>query len=84
MKPAETFPPIEFIADECEARGWTLRDLAERMGGDTDLNHCTLDLMTTRDKRLRMDLETATKLGVAFGTGPEVWMNLDKMWRDAT
>lgn len=62
------------------AGGWTLDDLADRMGGNVDVNRCTLDIMTLRDPRMNLGQETADALGRAFGTGPEVWLNLDAAW----
>lgn len=75
------FHVAEFIFDEaCEARGWSLDELAERMGGDSKTNRCVLDLLTLRDPRCFLDRETADGLSRAFGTGWELWMNLDASW----
>ena len=72
---AEVFPPGEFIQEEMEARGWTQEELASIMG---------------RPRRLVNELisgargitaATAHDLGEAFGTGPEVWMNLESTYR---
>lgn len=73
--PVEAFPPGEFIKDELEARGWEQRDLAEIMG---------------RPERLVSELiggkraltpETAQQLGQAFGTGAQLWLNLESAYR---
>jgi HTH-type transcriptional regulator/antitoxin HigA len=73
--PVETFPPGEFIKDELAARGWEQRDLAEIMG---------------RPERLVSELiagkraltpETAQQLGQAFGTGAQLWLNLESAYR---
>ena len=73
--PAEVFPPGEFIRDEIEARGWTQTDLAEVLGRPFRLVNEILS-----GKRA-ITPETARGLGEAFGTGPELWMNLEAGYR---
>lgn len=76
----------EYLADELAARGWTSRDLAERMGGDVDVNHCTIDLTLVAARsnpgheirRATIDRETAEAWAKVFGTNAETWMNLDR------
>lgn len=85
MIPAECFPVGEYIADELEARGWTTRDLAERMGGDVDLNQCTIELTIAcgvSHPQVSMGTETAQGLSRAFGTSADVWLNLDRAYRE--
>ena len=80
--PAEVFPVGEFIRDELHARRWRVRDLALRMGGDVDVNHCTLDfLMLAPRPGYPLGTEMAGKLAQAFGTTPELWLNLDAAWQ---
>ncbi len=82
--PAEVFPPGEFIQEEIEARGWTIRELAERMGGNVDENHCCLELLIYAPmKNMILDDETAAQIGAAFGTSAKLWINLDRSWRSA-
>lgn len=81
-KPAEVFHPWVFIADELLARGWSMSDLAKRMGGDPDVNECSLDLYSAQHPGVLLDEETAGRIGAAFGTGPTIWLNLDKTWRE--
>jgi HTH-type transcriptional regulator / antitoxin HigA len=73
--PAEVFPPGEFIRDEIEARGWTQTDLAEVLGRPFRLVNEIL-----QGKRA-ITPETARGLGEAFGTGAELWMNLESAYR---
>ncbi len=73
--PAEVFPPGEFIRDEIEARGWTQTDLAEVLGRPFRLVNEILS-----GKRA-ITPETARGLGEAFGTGPELWVNLEAVYR---
>jgi len=73
--PAEVFPPGEFIQDELDARGWTQRDLAEIMG-------CSHRLVNEIVRARRsITPETACKLGEAFGTSAELWLNLESSYR---
>lgn len=72
----ERFHPSEYLADELQARGWTTRDCAQRMGGDPAVDELALDLLMTCDPRLRIDEKTATGLARAFGTSAETWRKL--------
>lgn len=74
-RPAEVFPPGEFIKEELEARGWTQTDLAEILGRPFQLVN---DIIT--GKRA-VTPETAKGLGDAFGTGAEFWLNLESIYR---
>jgi HTH-type transcriptional regulator/antitoxin HigA len=68
---AEVFASGEFISEELEARGWTQVELAEVMG-------CPAQLISELISAKRaITPETAKGLGAAFGTGPELWMNLE-------
>lgn len=75
MRPAEVFPPGEFIRDELEARGWEQRDLAEILGRPERL---VSELIT--GKRT-LTAETAQQLGEAFGTSAQVWLNLESAYQ---
>lgn len=70
-KPAEVFPPGEFIRDELEERGWTQSDLAKIMGRPLPV----LNLIISGRKSVTP--ETAIGLASAFGTSPEFWLNLE-------
>ena len=69
-RPAETFPPGEFIRDELEARGWKQEDLAEIMGRDLRL----VNEIITGKRSITPD--TARGLGEALDTSAQYWMNL--------
>ena len=74
-KPAEVFPPGEFIKDELEERGWTQEDLADILGRDLRLVN---EVITGKRG---VTPETAKGLGEAFGTTAEFWMNLEAAYR---
>src|SRR5439155_7581183 len=73
--PAEVFPPGEFIREELEARGWTQNDLVDILGS---YPRFVSEIIT--GKRA-VTPETAKKLGAAFGTDPQLWMNLESSYR---
>jgi HTH-type transcriptional regulator / antitoxin HigA len=74
-RPAEVFPPGEFIRDELEERGWTQADLAEIMRRPK----AAINMIVTGKKGITA--ETATELASAFGTSAEFWLNLDSAYR---
>ncbi len=73
--PAEVFPPGEFIKDELVEREWTQADLAEILGRPVQ----AINEIVAGKKAVTP--ETACGLGDAFGTGPELWLNLENSWR---
>lgn len=87
-KPAECFPPGEFIRDELESRGWTEEDLAIRMGTEEDYprNLLTVQLIIEipeyKGRANRMGDGVAEMLAKAFGTSAELWHNLERSWID--
>jgi HTH-type transcriptional regulator/antitoxin HigA len=78
FKPAEVFPPGDFIREELEARGWKQTDLARIMGRPVQ----AVNEIVNGKKRLTA--ETAKELGLAFGTGPEFWLNFENAYRLGT
>lgn len=74
-KPAEVFPPGDFIREELEERGWTQVDLAEILGrAPASVNEVIMG-------KRSVSPEIAKGLGDAFETGPEYWLNLDGMYQ---
>ena len=74
FKPAEVFPPGDFIADELEERGWSQADLAEILGK----SETTVSLMVTGRRSITPG--TAKDLSAAFGSSPQYWMNLQALY----
>jgi addiction module HigA family antidote len=64
--------PGEHLADELEALGMSANELAKKLGVPT--NRITEII---RGKR-GISGDTALRLGRWFGTGPDIWMNLQK------
>jgi HTH-type transcriptional regulator/antitoxin HigA len=74
-KPAEVFPPGDFIRDELEERGWTQSDLAKIM----DRPLPAINQIISGKKSITP--ETAIGLAGAFGTSPELWLNLESVYQ---
>ena len=74
--PGVAWPVGSYIQEELEARHWSAWDLSLWM-------HVPLWmvlLLLREDCHLSEDM--AEKLGEAFGTGAEYWINLDKIYRE--
>lgn len=74
----EPYPPGQLIREELEARGWSQQDLAQVMGK----NHALLSEIVNTKRAITP--ETAQALADAFGTSPELWLNLDANYRLAS
>jgi len=75
FKPAEVFPPGEFIRDELEARGWTQAKFAKIIGRPLQ------NVNEVINGKRRITPETAVLIAAAFGTSPDVWLNLENAYR---
>lgn len=74
-RPAEVFPPGEFLRDEIEERGWTQSDLAEILGRPLQ----AINEIIVGKKAITP--ETARGLADALGTSPELWLNLESSYQ---
>lgn len=74
-RPAEVFPPGEFLREELDARGWTQTDFAEILGRPVRLVNEIIS-----GKR-GISPETAKGLGDALGTSPRFWLNLEAAYQ---
>jgi HTH-type transcriptional regulator/antitoxin HigA len=74
-KPAEVFPPGEYIADELEALGWSQVQFAEVLGvSDTTVSEIIKG-------RRSLTPEMAKALEAALGQPAEYWLGLDAYFR---
>lgn len=71
----EVFPPGEFIREELDARGWSQVRFAHILGRPFQ----AVNQIVNGKKAITA--QTAKEIGAAFGTGPEVWMNLEVQWQ---
>ena len=74
----EAFHPAEYILEEADERGWTKSDLAEILG------FTRADLSNLLSGRVSISPKIAKALGDAFGTGAQVWLNLQSAYQLAT
>jgi addiction module HigA family antidote len=70
----EPIHPGEFLADELEAIEITATELSRQI--DVPPNRISQIVRGKRD----ITADTALRLGRFFGTGPELWMNLQKSY----
>lgn len=77
---AEVFPVGEFLADELEERGWTQAEFAEILGRPPQF---VSEIISGKKEITR---ESAAQIAAAFGTSPDVWLNLQNaylLWQQA-
>ncbi|MEO9061561.1 MAG: HigA family addiction module antitoxin [Nitrosospira sp.] len=70
----ESIHPGEILADELKAIGMTAAALAVRIGVPKNR------LYEIINEQRGMTADTAMRLGVFFGTGPNLWLNLQKSY----
>jgi len=75
LRPARVALPGRIIKRELDARGWTQKDLAEIMGRPPQ---AVSEIVRGRKQ---ITPETALQLAAAFGTSPELWINLETNYR---
>ena len=66
--------PGEILRDELDALGLSANALAKQLG--VPVNRITMILNGTRG----ISADSALRLARYFGTTPQVWLNLQKMW----
>jgi HTH-type transcriptional regulator/antitoxin HigA len=75
LRPARPVAPGRIVKQEIEARGWSQKDLAAVLGRPEQ----TVSEIVNGVKQITP--ETALELAQAFGTSPELWMNLEANYR---
>ena len=70
-----SFTPGEILRDELEARGCSTARFAEALGRPVEATSALLN------DRLEIAVDEAADIGLAFGTGPELWLNLQANYR---
>jgi HTH-type transcriptional regulator/antitoxin HigA len=74
-RPAEAFPPGEYLRDELEARAWTESEFAQIIGRPVQA------VSEILNGRKEITPETAVAFGEALGTSPDLWLNLQSTYR---
>lgn len=74
IRPADYFHPGGYIAEELKERGWTRATLAVASGLDRRIID---ELIAEKRSVTRL---VAHCLDLAFGTGAQVWINLQATW----
>lgn len=74
-EPTSVFHPGEYIRDELTARGWSQAALASILGWRPSV---VQDIL--KGTRL-ISLDMAKALGAAFGTSPQLWINLQTAYQ---
>jgi len=75
LKIAEAFSPAEYIRDELIAREWSQTDLARVLGRPLQFVNALCN------GRKIITAATAWELAQAFGTSPQVWLNLQSTYQ---
>ena len=75
-KTEPSFTPGEILNDELEARGWDSAKFAATLGRTVEAISAILD------DRIEITAEIADDIGQALGTGPELWLNLQDIYRN--
>lgn len=75
LMPALVVPPGVSIQEELDARGWTQRQLAEKMQRPIQAVNEIIK------GRRQITAETALSLADAFGTSAEMWLGLESRYR---
>lgn len=74
QRPAEAFPPGEYLADELEARGWKQNEFAEIIRRPVKV----VNEIIAGKKSITPD--TAYELAAALGSSPQYWLNLQSSY----
>ena len=69
------FPPGKLIREELDARGWTQKELADRMDRPVQ----TISMIVNGRKAITA--ETALQLQEVFGASAGMWMGLEADWQ---
>lgn len=77
------FPVGVFIQDELDARGWSISDIAFRMGGDYNVTKLAIEMTIALadDATIFLGGAMAEQLARAFGTSASLWIRLDEQFR---
>ena len=75
LRPARVVKPGHILKEELEARGWTQKAFAQVIGRPAQM----VNEIISGKKSITP--ETALLFSAAFGTSPELWLNLESSYR---
>ncbi len=75
VRPAEVFPPGEYIRDWCTEDGMSEDEFRQRLGLLPD------EWDQLMDGTFRLDLRRCELLGAICGTSAVLWAHLEQSWR---
>ena len=70
-----SYTPGEILSDELQARGWSTARFAEILGRSVEATSALLN------NQIEITRDVAADIGRAFGTGPELWLNLQENYQ---
>ena len=70
LKPAQVFPPGEYLRDELAARGWTQAQFARIISRPLQVVNGIINGKNS------ITAQTAKEIAAALGTSADLWMNL--------
>lgn len=74
-RPAEVFPPGEFLRDELDERGWSQLEFAEIIGRPVRVVNEIIA------GKVQITPKTATELAAALGMSAQFWLNLETSYQ---
>ncbi|HDH06539.1 MAG TPA: helix-turn-helix domain-containing protein [Nitrospirae bacterium] len=74
-RPFKPIQPGEVLGDELDSRGWTPGDFAEITGKPLQ----AINAIMVGKKAITSEI--ASLFSEAFGTSPELWLNLEDLYR---
>jgi len=74
-KPAEVFPPGEYLKDELDERGWSQVEFAEIIGRPVRVVNEIIA------GKVQITPKTATEISAALGTSAQFWLNLETYYQ---
>ena len=74
FRPAEVFPPGQYIRDELAERGWSQGDFARIIGRPLQVVNEIIN------GKKRITVATAKAIAAALGTSPDLWLGLQNYY----
>lgn len=77
------WPLAAFLAEEMQTRKWTCVDVAQRMGGQYDLDVGVINfVLAIEPEKMKVDFDLIRRLALAFDVTPSFLHGLHQQWVD--